>query len=73
MHRAPNRETSDTDCSVRSAHVPSDALLLALDTGLGLLPVFTDAPAELFIEPIEPVSISRVDRSILPHAPPPKN
>jgi hypothetical protein len=70
MHRLKQAEPK---CLMRAACEPTDAALVALSTGAGVLPHFSISFASLqSLEPVHAIALSTLARADRPDAPPPK-
>jgi len=73
MHQSPNRRLSrQGDCTVQNTRSPSDAVLLSLGIGLGVLPPPTLHDVACGAESVVVPSMVSVSRSELPDSPPPR-
>ena len=72
MHRSPNREAQAGDSVIQSTCVPTDAALISLSTGLGVLPSLTSTPQSIRIEAVSTLTPRAVRRVVDPELSPPR-
>jgi hypothetical protein len=73
MHQSPNRaEHREGTLALQNACSPTDAALISLGIGLGVLPASNLQPAERQLGAIVVLPIVSLTRSELPDSPPPR-
>jgi hypothetical protein len=72
MHQSGSASDESDDCSMRSAHVPTDTALLSLAAGLGIPASSSIAIGPGSTRPIGLVAVVATSATDFPNSPPPR-
>ena len=72
MHKGRGTSDESEDCSMRSVHVPTDAALMALTTGLGIPASSSMVIGPPSTRPIRAVAVAAASVVDFPDSPPPR-